>query len=51
MSYLSKLTLIQTSQREPLAPQARKRIKLLRNLELKIAAAEAEANDEPKSLS
>lgn len=46
MSYLSKLTLTQTSQREPLTPLAWKRIKLLRDLGLQIAAAEAQANDE-----
>ena len=46
MSYLSKLTLTKTSQREPLTPLVRKRIKLLRDLDLQIAAAEAEANGE-----
>lgn len=46
MSHLAKLTLSQTSPREPMTPLARKRIKLLRNLKLQIQLAEAKAKDE-----
>ena len=46
MPNLSKLKLSTTSPREPLTPLARKRIKLLHKLELQIAAAQAEAQDE-----
>ena len=46
MSNLAKLTLSETSPREPTTPLARKRIKLLQKLDQQIEAAEAEARDE-----
>lgn len=46
MSDLSKLTLSASSPRQPMTPLARKRVKLLRNLDQQIATAEAETRDE-----
>ncbi|PYG25092.1 DUF6641 family protein [Pelagimonas varians] len=46
MSHLSKLALSKTSQKEPVSPIARKRLNLLRKLEVQIDAAEAELRDE-----
>lgn len=46
MSHLSKLSLTASSQKEPVSPIQRKRLNLLRKLELQIEAAEAELKDE-----
>ena len=46
MSHLSKLSLISVSRKEPVTPVARKRLNLLRKLDLQIQAAEAELRDE-----
>ena len=46
MSHLSKLALTSTSQKEPVSPVARKRLNLLRKLEVQIEAAQAELRDE-----
>jgi hypothetical protein len=44
MTLLSKLTLSEASPREKLTPVARKRLKLLEQLDIQIASAEAELN-------
>jgi hypothetical protein len=46
MQHLSKLSLTVTSQKQPVSPVAKKRLNLLRKLELQIQAAEAELRDE-----
>lgn len=46
MTHLSKLSLTASSQKEPVSPVQRKRLNLLRKLELQIEAAEAELKDE-----
>mgnify|MGYP001058500512 CR=1 FL=1 len=46
MSHLSKLSLTATSQKQPVSPVARKRLNLLRKLEIQIEAAKAELQDE-----
>lgn len=46
MSHFSKLALSTSSPRQPITPVARKRLNLLRKLELQIGAAEAELREE-----
>ena len=46
MQHLSKLSLTVTSQKQPVSPVAKKRLNLLRKLELQIQAAEAALRDE-----
>ena len=46
MQHLSKLALSVSSQKAPVSPVARKRLNLLRKLEIQIEVAEAELNDE-----
>ena len=46
MQHLSKLSLTVTSQKQPVSPVAKKRLNLLRKLELQVQAAEAELRDE-----
>ena len=46
MSHLSKLSLTAASQKQPVSPVARKRLNLLRKLEIQIEAAKAELQDE-----
>lgn len=46
MTHLSKLSLSNSSRNQPITPVARKRLNLLRKLDLQIQAAEAELNDE-----
>ncbi len=46
MSHLSKLSFTNSSQKEPVSPVQRKRLNLLKKLELQIEAAQAELKDE-----
>ncbi|MDF3414409.1 hypothetical protein HKX54_08080 [Sulfitobacter sp. M57] len=46
MQHLSQLSLTVSSQKTPVSPVAKKRLNLLRKLELQIQAAEAELRDE-----
>ncbi|MGB0900478.1 DUF6641 family protein [Halocynthiibacter sp.] len=46
MTHLSKLSLSSASRRQPVSPVARKRLNLIRKLDLQILAAEAELKDE-----
>jgi hypothetical protein len=46
MTHLSKLSLSSASRRQPVKPVARKRLNLIRKLDLQILAAEAELKDE-----
>ena len=46
MTHLSKLSLSPATRKQPVTPLARKRLNLLRKLELQIQAAEAELRDE-----
>ena len=46
MQHLSKLSLTVSSQKQPVSPVEKKRLNLLRKLELQIQAAEAELRDE-----
>jgi hypothetical protein len=46
MSHLTKLSLSASSQKEPVSPVHRKRLNLLKKLEVQIEAAEAELRDE-----
>lgn len=46
MTHLSKLSLSSASRKQPVTPVARKRLNLIRKLDLQILAAEAELNDE-----
>jgi hypothetical protein len=46
MTHLSKLSLSTASRRQPMTPVARKRLNLLRKLDLQIQAAEAHLKDE-----
>jgi hypothetical protein len=46
MSHLAKLTLAASSKKEPVSPVHRKRLNLLKKLEVQIEAAEAELRDE-----
>ena len=46
MQHLSQLSLTVNSQKQPVSPVARKRLKLLRKLETQIDAAQAELRDE-----
>ena len=45
MTHLSKLSLSNASHRQPMTPVARKRLNLLRKLDLQIQAAQAQLND------
>jgi hypothetical protein len=46
MTHLSKLSLSNSSRKQPVSPVARKRLNLLRKLDLQIQAANAELKDE-----
>lgn len=46
MTHLSKLSLTEASRKQPVTPVARKRLNLLRKLDLQIQAAEAELQGE-----
>ncbi|WP_146346999.1 DUF6641 family protein [Phaeobacter marinintestinus] len=46
MTHLSKLSLSSSSRKQPVSPVARKRLNLIRKLDLQIQAAEAELKDE-----
>jgi hypothetical protein len=46
MTHLSKLSLSNSSRKQPVSPVARKRLNLIRKLDLQILAADAELKDE-----
>lgn len=46
MTHLSKLSLSNSSRKQPVSPVARKRLNLIRKLDLQIQAADAELKDE-----